>query len=737
MKALRILLLALLPATVTPAYAGEGDVLALARLWSEVRAIHPSLADGSVDWDRALVDALPAVQGADSDASLRRAAVTLMAPLHDSTLRIAKDDVTFVRWPADGPVLEWLPNDTALLHLHFGMQASVAPFVLPARAKRVILDLRPVDTPPVLEQPPTQLLAVLSQLISAPLLPPAKRYRFSTGPHEQNPAEWDGFTPGFMQMEVARLLPAAGARALPIVVIVNDTQRVPDIVLALQKAGRARIVTEEGRWHSRAGPLQTLWLKNGLLVEFAAGQLVWPDGSVASLHADVTLPEDRATGQGSAAVTAALAQLAQLAIPARAAGKSAASQVAMYPVRHDDERYREMSFPQREWRLLAAIKLWANMDKYFPAKRLMDASWDGALRTCLRRMEDVQDAREYGLALQAMAANLDDSHVGVYSRALGFNDLTAFIGVRLARIDGHVVVATLRASSLEHSGLLHPGDEILSIDGEDVAVRLARLGAMISASTEAGRWRNAMDEMLIVPAGSSVNLLVAGADGAKRNVTVPSTPWEDELPLRHERPVVAVEQGIAYVDLARLMPGEVDAMFKTIRNSRALILDMRGYPNRTGRAIAGRLNLRHATSYSTTYQQLALPQEVASGVQFAQTERLFPVAGPLYRGKVVMLINEYAQSQAEHTALMIEAVTPVTFIGTPSAGADGNLRFIVLPGNVRVSYSGLEVRHGDGRQLQRVGVQPHIVVAPTVAGLRTGRDEVLERAQDFLRQDQE
>lgn len=734
MKVLRILWLVLVPVSVMPAYAGEGDVLALARLWSEVRAIHPALADGSVDWDRALVEALPALQGADNDASLRRAAATLMAPLHDSSLRIAEDDATFVRWPADGPVLEWLPRDTALLHLHFGMQAGAAPFVLPARARRVILDLRPISTPPGLEQPPTQLLAVLSQLISVPLLPPATRYRFSTGPRPEDPQQWEGFKPGFVQMEVQRLLPAAGARALPIVVIVNDTQSVPGIVLTLQKAGLARIVAEEGRWHSRASPMQTLWLKADLPVEFAAGQLAWPDGSVASLHADVTLPEDRATGQGSAAVTAALIQLAT---PARAVGKTAASQAAIYPVRHDDERYREMRFPQREWRMLAAIKLWATMDQYFPARQLMTASWDEALRSCLRRMEGVHDAREYGLALQAMAANLDDSHVGVYSRALGFNDLTAFIGVRLARIDGHIVAAAVRASSLERSGLLHPGDEILGIDGEDVAVRLARLATMISASTEAGRWRNAMDEMLIVPAGSSVNLLVAGADGEKRKVTVPSTPWEDELPLRHERPVVAVEQGVAYVDLARLLPSEVDAMFKTIKKSRALILDMRGYPNRTGRAIARRLNVLHAASFGTSYQALALPQQVATGVQFAYADRLYPATAPLYRGKVVMLINEYTQSQAEHLALMVEAATPVTFIGTPSAGANGDLRWVVLPGNVSVSYSGLEVRHADGRQLQRVGVQPHIVVAPSVAGLRAGRDEVLQRAQDFLHQDQE
>jgi C-terminal processing protease CtpA/Prc len=55
-----------------------------------------------------------------------------------------------------------------------------------------------------------------------------------------------------------------------------------------------------------------------------------------------------------------------------------------------------------------------------------------------------------------------------------------------------------------------------------------------------------------------------------------------------------------------------------------------------------------------------------------------------------------------------------------------------LPGGIAVSFTGHDVRHADGRQLQRVGIQPDVEAAPTIAGLRTGRDEVLERAVAYL-----
>jgi C-terminal processing protease CtpA/Prc len=57
---------------------------------------------------------------------------------------------------------------------------------------------------------------------------------------------------------------------------------------------------------------------------------------------------------------------------------------------------------------------------------------------------------------------------------------------------------------------------------------------------------------------------------------------------------------------------------------------------------------------------------------------------------------------------------------------------MVLPGNLQVSFSGHDVRHADGRQLQRVGIQPTIKVTPTIRGLIAGRDEILDEAIRFL-----
>jgi C-terminal processing protease CtpA/Prc len=104
----------------------------------------------------------------------------------------------------------------------------------------------------------------------------------------------------------------------------------------------------------------------------------------------------------------------------------------------------------------------------------------------------------------------------------------------------------------------------------------------------------------------------------------------------------------------------------------------------------------------------------------------------LYRGKTVMLIDERAISQSEHTGLFFEAANNTTFVGSPTMGANGDITTLTLPGDIVVSFSGHDVRHADGRQLQRVGLVPHIEARPTIKGIRDGRDEVLERARIFL-----
>ena len=55
-----------------------------------------------------------------------------------------------------------------------------------------------------------------------------------------------------------------------------------------------------------------------------------------------------------------------------------------------------------------------------------------------------------------------------------------------------------------------------------------------------------------------------------------------------------------------------------------------------------------------------------------------------------------------------------------------------MPDNMSFYFSGLKILYPDGTDTQRVGVRVDYEVKPTIEGLQTGRDEVLEYALSLV-----
>jgi C-terminal processing protease CtpA/Prc len=190
-----------------------------------------------------------------------------------------------------------------------------------------------------------------------------------------------------------------------------------------------------------------------------------------------------------------------------------------------------------------------------------------------------------------------------------------------------------------------------------------------------------------------------------------------------------------YVDLTRLTEAEVDGLFDKVAGTRGLIMDMRGYPQGTAWSIAPRINTKK-TKIGAQFRRSQVSafsmEEGESGFYFSQPLPDLPDGETLYTAPTVMLIDDRAISQSEHSGLFYEAANGTKFIGTASAGANGDVTRFGVPGGIWIGFTGHDVRHGDGRQLQRIGLIPDVEVAPTRAGLKAGRDEVLERAVRYL-----
>lgn len=109
-----------------------------------------------------------------------------------------------------------------------------------------------------------------------------------------------------------------------------------------------------------------------------------------------------------------------------------------------------------------------------------------------------------------------------------------------------------------------------------------------------------------------------------------------------------------------------------------------------------------------------------------------PVRGESYKGKLIVLVNDKSQSQAEYTAMAFRAAKNSTIVGSTTAGADGNVSTILLPGDLSTMISGIGIYYPDGTETQRIGIVPNITVKPTIEGIKNGKDEVLEKAIEII-----
>jgi C-terminal processing protease CtpA/Prc len=238
-----------------------------------------------------------------------------------------------------------------------------------------------------------------------------------------------------------------------------------------------------------------------------------------------------------------------------------------------------------------------------------------------------------------------------------------------------------------------------------------------------------LSQALAGPEGSQATVGVRDANGQLKQVRFTRSMKSLQKPKQGE----AYRQlgDIGYVDLTRLQASQVAATFDKLKNTRAIVFDLRGAANGAASSVVPYLNTRKAR-YGAVFERALVSADETNG-RYKYFQELPRARVPLYRGKTVLLVDERASGEAEHTGLFLEAANGTTFIGSPSAGANGDETDLVLPGGIAMTFTGHDVRHLDGRQLQRVGLRPQVQVRPTLAGIQSGKDEVLERALEHLR----
>jgi hypothetical protein len=190
-----------------------------------------------------------------------------------------------------------------------------------------------------------------------------------------------------------------------------------------------------------------------------------------------------------------------------------------------------------------------------------------------------------------------------------------------------------------------------------------------------------------------------------------------------------IHDNIAYIDNGSLKKKYLPIIWEEINNAKGLIIDLRNYP----------------TDFPIYSLSNYLMPNKTSFVKFSKgsidSPGLFTMNNTLeagrknkkyYKQRVVIIVNEITQSSSEFHAMAYKVNPNSIIIGSTTAGADGNISDIILPGNIQTSISGIGVYYPNGNETQRIGIVPDIEVKPTVQGIIEGKDEVLDKAIEII-----
>ena len=396
--------------------------------------------------------------------------------------------------------------------------------------------------------------------------------------------------------------------------------------------------------------------------------------------------------------------------------------------------YVGVKLPDTGLQILAVYRFWNIIEYWFPNRDIIGENWDNVLQQVLPKIALAQDRDTYQREMMALIARIHDTHANLWSSLTVRPPVgTCQLPVDMRFIENRAVVTGYSTSGAGKVMDLKPGDVIAELDGVSVAKLVEAWSPYYAASNDPTRLRDMARSLTKGQCGdASLKVQRESEEVAIKATRVPVAGLKPAN--THDRPGETYQRlspEIAYLKMSSIKNADVARYIDSAAGTKGLIIDIRNYPSDFVVFTLGQLLVTEKTDFVRfTQGDMSNPGAFHWGPPLSLTPQT-----PHYPGKVVILVDEVSQSNAEYTTMAFRAATGTKVIGSTTAGADGNVSQIPLPGGLNSMISGIGVFYPDKRPTQRVGIVPDIEVKPTIAGIRAGRDELLDAAMaEILKQ---
>jgi C-terminal processing protease CtpA/Prc len=393
----------------------------------------------------------------------------------------------------------------------------------------------------------------------------------------------------------------------------------------------------------------------------------------------------------------------------------------------NENLYEDIGFPNDNYKLLGLFRYWNFIEYFYPNKYLTDQSWDDVLQEMIPKLLKTKNEDDYFLILRELFAKLDDSHTFLTRKS---NVPINVFPYKIKNIDNKCVVSGNYSQNIAKKEGLLMGDVILKVNNNDIKKETKKILKYLSGSNLNGKVIYAYKNILSSEKRSLDLMILRNEDTI--NKTVNLYAYKALYSSLKELPKwKLLDNNIGYVDVKLLWNKEdVYQAITSLKSTKGIILDVRGYPTMSSLKIPEFLNLERKP-----FAKLVLPDLSYPGKFLWKREKI--TTGKknkdFYKGQVIILADDQSLSLSEYVIMSLQTVDNSITIGSQTLGADGrNLIFNYL-GGYKTSMTSQGVFYPDKTQTQRNGVKIDLEVKPTIKGLSKGRDEVIEKAIEIIK----
>lgn len=414
----------------------------------------------------------------------------------------------------------------------------------------------------------------------------------------------------------------------------------------------------------------------------------------------------------------------------------------------NERDYPLMSFDDAGVKLLAVFRIWNYVQYFYPYRQLADRPWEEVLLYAVPAIMQVSDRESYGNVLSSMAVYTDDSHSfaaympGGFLRQLirsaAVPDDMKYAAPFISTIytDGkYIVTWTCRSDT----GDLHRGDAVIAVNGESIPAFVERKGKLIAASNPGCIQRDMAMSISFYARKNAVYTVIRDRDTLTlKPAMMPFRKFRRALyssGIRQStltwfrgkelRPFDVIDDSTAYIHAEDISAYD----FRKCLKYDKLIVDLRNYPMN-----AAQMWLISLLPSSSPIALAVTPDILRPGLF---TRRISDMTG---RGRnyspdrrIVLLVDSRTQSASEYLVMQMQRSPQVTTVGSMTAGADGNVVRLSLPGDFVFQIGGAGVEYPDGGQCQRCGIQIDHLVPQKVGDIAAGTDTQIEYALNLLK----